>query len=847
MSNVFFDQQWEIAMRQLVDVLAIEVPSFSFLGPQNLSDYSRIYIKYYQVYRMLEDCYHQIIHPQKRIDCLKSLEAVIGRILELKHWMVFLNAGKEIIYLEDLLLNLELTPDALDVVPPRLLTADNLRNLETRDNFLIKVLQQEKEQHEQEGSADSQSPDSKFPVYTPEEAIAILQANERGRQARHRLATLAKTRFTQEEALKKQQAGHEPLTQEGAAVVMQSAARGFLERCRVKHSAEDELTLLGTFFPSALYLKGEKMNMYERNSDRDYAFGFMRETELRRKKNQLLSYQEYQDAMALAKEQIKELEGQEMREIIQEKINAWLNANRDPDTGLFPPFPKPADGGSKLIVFPPPKFDFEVETKKKKDAKKDDKKKKKKKASPFPPLVFPVDDEEKPPSCPAFFLRHVRESVDVYTHSWHDKDDSANLAQKHDTDRLKGQLRPMVFEEIRLEVDQNTRVILDRVKKKILAELKAARKKQKKGAKEKRKEKKKDKDKDAPPPAKKKPKKPKDPTAQRTIESIYSELVKNGIVQLLPKRELSDYVSTETFYGPTFEVDPTGFDPTTAQVKRAVVEYCIMPLVSDFVHQNAPYIKSVLLYGAEGNGKTLLVHASARAAGAAYFNLSPQVLDGKYPGKQGAKMLQMVFKLARIMAPSVVHISGVEKLFVTDRKKIKTWGLKDKPNRIKKALTKEVKNIKPGERVLFLGTSSRPQDAPGKRPVFPNFFTKRIYVPFPDYGSRSRIWRALIERHGGVVTEQFNLSTISQLSDGFSVASIEKVCKTVLTEKRKRKLRRFPLTIKEVINDVHSTKPVDPAFHESLREWAKPKKPAEKKGGKDAKGKGKGKGKGKKK
>jgi hypothetical protein len=48
-------------------------------------------------------------------------------------------------------------------------------------------------------------------------------------------------------------------------------------------------------------------------------------------------------------------------------------------------------------------------------------------------------------------------------------------------------------------------------------------------------------------------------------------------------------------------------------------------------------------------------------------------------------------------------------VFVTDKKVIKLYGLKDKPNRIKKLLMKEISAVLPGDRVLFLGTTSDPQ------------------------------------------------------------------------------------------------------------------------------------------
>ena len=43
-----------------------------------------LYIKYIEIYRKLEECYDQIVHPQKRIFIKKTLECAICRICELK-------------------------------------------------------------------------------------------------------------------------------------------------------------------------------------------------------------------------------------------------------------------------------------------------------------------------------------------------------------------------------------------------------------------------------------------------------------------------------------------------------------------------------------------------------------------------------------------------------------------------------------------------------------------------------------------------------------------------------------------------------------------------------------------
>lgn len=56
-------------------------------------------------------------------------------------------------------------------------------------------------------------------------------------------------------------------------------------------------------------------------------------------------------------------------------------------------------------------------------------------------------------------------------------------------------------------------------------------------------------------------------------------------------------------------------------------------------------------------------HAACTTAGATFFNLSAKIIDGKYQGaKPIARMLQIVFKLAKIMSPSMIYIEDVDQV-----------------------------------------------------------------------------------------------------------------------------------------------------------------------------------------
>uniref|UniRef100_A0A4W3GZG5 IQ and AAA domain-containing protein 1-like n=1 Tax=Callorhinchus milii TaxID=7868 RepID=A0A4W3GZG5_CALMI len=72
----------------------------------------------------------------------------------------------------------------------------------------------------------------------------------------------------------------------------------------------------------------------------------------------------------------------------------------------------------------------------------------------------------------------------------------------------------------------------------------------------------------------------------------------------------------------------------------------------------------MLLVGPVGVGKKTLVHAICTETCATLFDLSVNNVANKYPGKSGLHMmLHLVFKVARLLQPSVVWLGSAEKNF----------------------------------------------------------------------------------------------------------------------------------------------------------------------------------------
>lgn len=157
------------------------------------------------------------------------------------------------------------------------------------------------------------------------------------------------------------------------------------------------------------------------------------------------------------------------------------------------------------------------------------------------------------------------------------------------------------------------------------------------------------------------------------------------------KVQIKDFMGTPLFLGTTMDKlseankDPTQLpNPSIAQVRQAVTEYCVLPLGSQVVKDYAPLNMTgknkagepapkngtpVLLTGAEGTGKRMLVNAVAYECGANLFDLTPSNTEGSYPGKKAYEMVHTTLKVAKAMPPSVVLIGDAEAVWTSGKKK----------------------------------------------------------------------------------------------------------------------------------------------------------------------------------
>ncbi|RYH15223.1 AAA family ATPase, partial [archaeon] len=432
--------------------------------------------------------------------------------------------------------------------------------------------------------------------------------------------------------------------------------------------------------------------------------------------------------------------------------------------------------------------------------------------------------------------------VQEFEEVWDGRDESDNFQQKHDVELGKSVVRPGVYEEIRMQVDEMLIMNLKKIKLQVAGAgkgKKGGKGKKKKGGKGKKNK------------GKKKKPLPGEKIAELKgldADHMLSILIEYQLIVKPKPRTINSLIGEFNYLGSvhhnadrkdegTWEPQ----DPSIAQLRQSITEYCILPNGSPDIKEKCKVqIKSVMLYGPAGSGKTHAVEAVAHELGALLIHLTPAKLRGQFGGKSGpTKLVHMVMTVARdpAMQPVVIYIDECEQFF-TGGKKNKD---KEGPSRFKKdLLLYKNQALGPEHRVVIIGTSKQPEL--GDTKDLKNFFDKFLFMPYPDYPSRVLIWRQYITqkiKDGLVFNDQLTLaaannpvsgnansvqkkpiteeeillrtrlgmekidvSSLAHVSEGYSAGSIARAVRIVITNRRVTMLKLRPLANLDFIDAV---------------------------------------------
>ncbi|XP_050294675.1 dynein regulatory complex protein 11 [Anthonomus grandis grandis] len=776
MSHKYYDQEFIQVQNYLSSTLSSEPVQADRREHRPLL--ATLYLRYIVIANKLANCVDQMVQPQKRILLRKLLEATLGRILELKTDLVEADLT-EWTHCGDVLERLNLTPIETELQIPTCFRRERDDEIQYKKRVIEEVL-------DKLGFTDKV--EEKAPM-TEQQAILIVQTHERARQGRLRAQFMREIRSMKEKS-KPQAAGEEEEEDKGlsinlaAAIKIQKIWRGYLARRATRRRKLQEMLLIGMIPPPKK--KNEELERDLQNQER-------------RRKLQKQRQAEYEEEIKRIRSNLEKNQRGPVLEQLSDQVRGWLHEYKA-QTGKIPEYTGSERSASRLMLS---RQGTESETSKSTPGSSKDSKSKKEKVVKSPKEGKGPDQEEEEGRTKALvstFVPELNIRKEEYDEIWRSKNESANPRQHPYTDMIEHDQMTEMENELRKIVDEMMRAELmllqeafdkDRGHK---GKKKSSKKARKTGKKSKK-------------------KKEKDLTPDRTTESLFEELVANGIIKKYPEVWLKDFQGERSFNSPA--PYNRGKEPPIdlGDIRQVLTEYCIIPLLSDHLHQTTPHIKSVLLAGPKGSGKDMLVHAICNETGAVLFDLTPANIVGKYPGKSGLIMLiHLVVKVSRLLQPSVIYMDNAERPFV---KKVPKTDKSD-PKRLKKDLPKIVKNFCAEDRVILLGVTDCPWESDQK--LLQQVYQKFFLIPRPTYSSRYFLWTHLLSQYMAV-SWKFDTSVMSKISDGYTVGSIVSTVKEVITVKRMLQLRIHPLSPLELINDLCTRTPVYKEEDEAFELW----------------------------
>ncbi|KAK0090731.1 hypothetical protein PV325_006290 [Microctonus aethiopoides] len=780
MSNATYNELWhdtECALEEVIQTDSI----LQNVKPQrdrrkvhkNVSD---LYVRYIVICNKLEECYDQMIQPQKRRLIRKILDYTLARVLELKHELVEIDLS-EYNYYDDVLVKYKILPQEVELNIPRYFRRERESEIHQRREFISSILKNI-------GALNEVILPKKI---TELDAIKLIQMHERARQGRVRFQFMKEIREMKEKSTIKPESMQVEIVKEiAASLKIQKVWRGYITRQKMKKKRFEEMLLIGMIQPSQIITENYRI------ADKVKQARYLKQ----------LEFQQLHEKMVMETQEFLKVEKTTiMEENMRCEIRCWINEYFQ-QTGKIPELPSADSGGSRLIIS---RQGTESSLSKSKESSSSKESKRSKKSKSKKESDTEKSEDDSDPGIKIILSNALPELIQAHTEYqdiWRGKDESVNPWQLPYSDMILAQKTRELEDEVRLKVDQTLRddiealqLALDRDKghrgkraKKIPKRVRRSGKKNKR-------------------------KKEKDLTPDRTIDSLIEELTTEGIIKLLPEIYLSNFKGEKSFVNYELWQDKKDPLPTIGDVRQLVAEYCILPLGNDELRQLTPLVRSVLIAGPRGSGKKMLVHAICTELGATFFDISPSTIAGKYPGKSGLIMLlHLIGKVSRLLQPSVIFMDDAEKPFV---KKVPKTDKSD-PKRLKKDLPKLIKSLTNEDRVIIIGTSHSPWDCDQK--LLYQTYDKVIYIPRPDYGTMSMLWKDLLYKYSGI-NRQFDTSAMAKICDGFTVGEVIRTIDEVMTTKRMVQLRVQPLTHVELINALSTHHPVYREEEEAFMAW----------------------------
>ncbi|MEI8364563.1 MAG: CDC48 family AAA ATPase [archaeon] len=261
----------------------------------------------------------------------------------------------------------------------------------------------------------------------------------------------------------------------------------------------------------------------------------------------------------------------------------------------------------------------------------------------------------------------------------------------------------------------------------------------------------------------------------RDLQLIVTKTIPKGAVRIIEDTKLVVSEEPEQAHKISITYDDVGGLKKEIEAIREMVELPIKrPEIFKKLGISPP--KGVLLYGPPGTGKTLLAKAVAGETDAYFTTINgPEIVSGVY-GKS-EENLRNIFKEAEEKAPAIIFIDEIDAI-APRRENI--HGETEK--RIVAQLLTLMDGMSNRGDVVVIGATNIPEavDPALRRP---GRFDRELEISIPDRLGRTEILQVHIR---GMPLVNVNLNEIVDLTNGFSGADLNALCKEAALKAIKR-------------------------------------------------------------
>ena len=220
---------------------------------------------------------------------------------------------------------------------------------------------------------------------------------------------------------------------------------------------------------------------------------------------------------------------------------------------------------------------------------------------------------------------------------------------------------------------------------------------------------------------------------------------------------------------PSIDLKDVGGLETAKQELLEVVEWSLKR-AGKFKDMGVKPLRSALLFGPPGCGKTSLARATAARSGVNFISIRGPEIISKWVG-ESEKAIREIFRKARSAAPTVIFIDEMDAIA---RRREYAAADSNVAERVISQLLTEMDELAMMENVSVISATNRP-DVLDPALLRPGRIDRMIYVPPPNSSERLQI--LMVYTRNMPLEANLDLKRISLETDGYTGADLENLCR----------------------------------------------------------------------